>query len=121
MFHPPSFQRGIAAAEHKNLAFIRRVFGDQTQRMRTKYHKYLVYKEIVAWCLAVKNYFSKRNVVVKKNSKPNDSIEKIIGRVREQDLLKDLISSKKSEFIAVYGRRMVGKTYLIKNFSGSLP
>lgn len=59
--------------------------------------------------------------MVKKNSKHADSPEKIIGRVREQDLLKDLISSKKSEFIAVYGRRRVGKTYLIKNFASSLP
>jgi uncharacterized protein len=46
---------------------------------------------------------------------------KIIGRKREQELLKDLIASKKSEFIAVYGRRRVGKTYLIKNLMDSLP
>lgn len=58
--------------------------------------------------------------MVKKNFRNKDSAEKIIGRVREQDLLKDLISSKKSEFIAVYGRRRVGKTYLIKNFASSL-
>ena len=57
--------------------------------------------------------------MVKKNSKLIDSPEKIIGRVREQDLLKDLTSSKKSEFIAVYGRRRVWKTYLIKNFASS--
>lgn len=59
--------------------------------------------------------------MVKKHSKAKDSVEKIIGRVREQDLLKDLIGSKKAEFIAVYGRRRVGKTYLIKNFASSLP
>src|SRR3990167_6826203 len=59
--------------------------------------------------------------MVKKNSKPKDSTEKIIGRVREQKLLKDLIGSKKSEFIAVYGRRRVGKTYLVKNLVDSLP
>lgn len=53
--------------------------------------------------------------------KTNDTAEKIIGRIREQDLLKDLIASKKAEFIAVYGRRRVGKTYLIKNFASSLP
>lgn len=50
-----------------------------------------------------------------------DSKEKIIGRLREQNLLKDLIGSKKSEFIAVYGRRRVGKTYLIKNFITNSP
>lgn len=59
--------------------------------------------------------------MTKKISKFKKSTEKIIGRVREQDLLKDLIGSKKSEFIAVYGRRRVGKTYLIKNFISSLP
>lgn len=59
--------------------------------------------------------------MAKKSSKPKDSTEKIIGRAREQDLLKNLIGSKKSEFIAVYGRRRVGKTYLIKNFVNSLP
>ncbi|MGR3911718.1 MAG: ATP-binding protein [Candidatus Rhabdochlamydia sp.] len=47
--------------------------------------------------------------------------EKIVGRLREQKLLKYFFYSKKAEFIAVYGRRRVGKTYLIKNFIGSLP
>ncbi|MBS0586269.1 MAG: AAA family ATPase [Verrucomicrobia bacterium] len=50
-----------------------------------------------------------------------DSQKKIIGRVREKELLKDLFDSRKAEFIAVYGRRRVGKTYLIKNFIDSLP
>ncbi|MFY7842809.1 MAG: hypothetical protein ACOVOR_02200 [Rhabdochlamydiaceae bacterium] len=59
--------------------------------------------------------------MVKKSSKNKNPTEKIIGRLREKDLLNDLISSKKSEFIAVYGRRRVGKTYLIKNFASSLP
>lgn len=58
---------------------------------------------------------------MKNNRKCADSLEKIVGRVREQALLKDLISSKKSEFIAIYGRRRVGKTYLIKNFVSALP
>lgn len=46
---------------------------------------------------------------------------KIIGRWRELELLKELFESKKSEFIAIYGRRRVGKTYLIKNLIDSLP
>jgi uncharacterized protein len=45
--------------------------------------------------------------------------EKIIGRAREQKLLRELLKSPKSEFIAVYGRRRVGKTYLIKNIVSS--
>lgn len=47
--------------------------------------------------------------------------EKIIGRRKEQELLRELITSHKSEFIAVYGRRRVGKTYLIKNLISSFP
>lgn len=47
--------------------------------------------------------------------------EKIIGRRRERELLRELVESNKSEFIAVYGRRRVGKTYLIKNFMSSFP
>ncbi len=57
----------------------------------------------------------------KKTLEIKDLAEKIIGRIKEQGLLRDLIGSKKSEFIAVYGRRRVGKTYLIKNFAASLP
>ena len=37
----------------------------------------------------------------------------IIGREKEQEKLKDLYESKEAEFVAVYGRRRVGKTYLI--------
>lgn len=46
---------------------------------------------------------------------------KIIGRWREINLLKELCNSRRAEFIAVYGRRRVGKTYLIKNFIDTLP
>jgi AAA+ ATPase superfamily predicted ATPase len=52
----------------------------------------------------------KRKGVVK------DIAGRIIGRKREQELLKDLLGSNRAEFIAVYGRRRVGKTFLIKNF-----
>lgn len=40
----------------------------------------------------------------------------IIGRTYEQKLLKDYFDSPKSELVAVYGRRRIGKTYLIKKF-----
>lgn len=39
----------------------------------------------------------------------------VVGRKKEIQLLKKKLNSKKSEFIAVYGRRRVGKTYLIRN------
>ena len=39
----------------------------------------------------------------------------IVGRKREIDLLNKFIDSDDAEFIAVYGRRRVGKTYLVKS------
>ncbi len=41
---------------------------------------------------------------------------KIIGREKEQIILSTLKESKSPEFLAVYGRRRVGKTYLIREF-----
>lgn len=43
-------------------------------------------------------------------------MEKIIGRKREQQQLEKLYRSEKAEFLAVYGRRRVGKTFLISRF-----
>lgn len=39
-----------------------------------------------------------------------------IGREKEIQLLNDICASDKSEFVALYGRRRVGKTYLIQQF-----
>ena len=41
-------------------------------------------------------------------------MEKIIGRETEFGKLADYMESGKSEFIALYGRRRVGKTFLIR-------
>ncbi len=41
---------------------------------------------------------------------------KIIGRKCEKDCLMQCLKSKRPEFVVVYGRRRVGKTYLIKEF-----
>jgi len=38
----------------------------------------------------------------------------LIGREKEKELLNNCYDSDKSEFVAVYGRRRVGKTFLIK-------
>ena len=40
---------------------------------------------------------------------------KLVGREKEQDILQQAIASESSQLIAVYGRRRVGKTYLIEN------
>ncbi len=41
-------------------------------------------------------------------------MERIIGRENQLDLLNNTLISNKSELIAVYGRRRVGKTFLIR-------
>ncbi len=41
-------------------------------------------------------------------------MEKLIGRKKEIERLKAYTESKKSEFVVVYGRRRVGKTFLIR-------
>ncbi|MBL7828904.1 MAG: ATP-binding protein [Saprospiraceae bacterium] len=39
---------------------------------------------------------------------------KLIGRLEESALLKSLLHKNESEFVAVYGRRRIGKTYLVR-------
>ena len=39
----------------------------------------------------------------------------IAGRLKEQQLMQQLLSGDQSEFLTVYGRRRVGKTFLIRN------
>jgi len=41
-------------------------------------------------------------------------MSRIIGRKQEIEELNRLYNSDKAEFVAVYGRRRVGKTFLIK-------
>lgn len=49
------------------------------------------------------------------------STSKIVGRGKEQQILAAVLKSKKAEFVALYGRRRVGKTYLIKHFFAQMP
>ena len=44
---------------------------------------------------------------------------KIIGRKEEMRELERLTNSGMPEFVAVYGRRRVGKTFLVKEFFGN--
>lgn len=43
----------------------------------------------------------------------------IIGRKAELDILGECLRSNKSEFIALYGRRRIGKTFLVREALGS--
>ena len=40
----------------------------------------------------------------------------IVGREHEQDILRHCVESPRAEFVAVYGRRRIGKTYLVKQY-----
>ena len=40
---------------------------------------------------------------------------KIVGRSNEKKHIRDILDSKKHELIAVWGRRRVGKTWLVTN------
>src|SRR5579872_119716 len=40
----------------------------------------------------------------------------IIGRLHEQQQLQKVFQSGTAEFVAVYGRRRIGKTYLVREF-----
>src|SRR5262245_65908646 len=46
---------------------------------------------------------------------------KIIGRQYEQIQLQKIFQSDTAEFIAIYGRRRVGKTYLVREFFNKKP
>ncbi len=43
-------------------------------------------------------------------------MDEIIGRDAEINILQDLLDSKNPELLAIYGRRRIGKTYLITRF-----
>lgn len=40
----------------------------------------------------------------------------IIGRIPEQKILENIFNSNQAEFIAIYGRRRVGKTFLVREY-----
>lgn len=43
------------------------------------------------------------------------------GRRGERSILERLLGSRRSEFLAVYGRRRVGKTFLVRRFFQERP
>jgi hypothetical protein len=47
-------------------------------------------------------------------------MKRIIGREREKRILERLLQSGNAEFLAVYGRRRIGKTFLINQFFKNL-
>lgn len=45
-----------------------------------------------------------------------ETYRNIIGREREKGILQECLDTNSPEFVAVYGRRRIGKTYLIKQY-----
>lgn len=43
-------------------------------------------------------------------------MEKILGREKEKAILKKILQSNQASFLAIYGRRRIGKTFLIRNY-----
>lgn len=43
-------------------------------------------------------------------------MEKVIGREEEKEVLDELMRSNEAELLAIYGRRRIGKTYLIQQY-----
>ena len=64
-------------------------------------------------------FWIKRCIVVPVITKHGVMNKLFIGREKEQLQLREYINSDQSEFIAVYGRRRVGKTYLIQQVVGN--
>ena len=42
----------------------------------------------------------------------------MIGRIKEKNQLLEAFGSEYSEFVAVYGRRRIGKTFLVRETFG---
>ena len=43
-------------------------------------------------------------------------MKEIIGRIEEQQILEQTLKSREAELIAIYGRRRVGKTHMVRKF-----
>lgn len=60
--------------------------------------------------------FASYHGIICEKSRCKVSDGQIIGRKKELKVLEELLQSPRAEFLAVYGRRRVGKTYLISEF-----
>lgn len=61
------------------------------------------------------NYSAKFVTFLERTSFFGESMAVIVGRNEEQAILEAVFLSGRPEFLALYGRRRVGKTYLVRN------
>ena len=57
-----------------------------------------------------------KSTIFATTKKCNSEMEKLIGRSRECAELQWALESKRSELIIIYGRRRIGKTFLVRSF-----
>lgn len=60
----------------------------------------------------ITNFF--RHYFLSRTEVNNIQKDMIVGREKEIELLKGLLEEEESQFVAIYGRRRVGKTFLIR-------
>ena len=61
--------------------------------------------------------FNQKEVVfLRKKGKPMENTDKLIGRERECEELRWAMDSNRSELVILYGRRRIGKTFLVRKF-----
>ncbi len=63
----------------------------------------------ITWYIPLNNRSICHSIIL---MKPN----KIVGRKEEQLILSKVLGNKEAQLVAVYGRRRIGKTFLIKSF-----
>lgn len=57
------------------------------------------------------------NIIIGGTTAQGDLMElNLIGRTEEKEILENILNSNRPEFLAIYGRRRIGKTFLIKQF-----
>lgn len=42
-------------------------------------------------------------------------MEQLVGRIQERNILENALSSSGAELVAMYGRRRIGKTFLVRS------
>jgi len=62
------------------------------------------------------NYQKNNYIFVVKTTRLEKMEKKLIGRDRERNKIDKLLASSSAEFLAIYGRRRIGKTFLIRQY-----
>ena len=71
-----------------------------------------IFLKIKFW-LSLKIYTQPKLIFV--TLKIKGLMEKLVGRIQEKKILEDVLASAEAELIAIYGRRRIGKTFLIRS------